>query len=52
VPPRIKATTLESQLIHLIQELSGRTLRVSEFASIGQTNQSIWVGFAGIGVSF
>jgi hypothetical protein len=27
VPPRIKATTLESQLIHLIQELSGRTLR-------------------------
>jgi hypothetical protein len=26
VPPRIKATTLESQLIHLIQELSGRTL--------------------------
>jgi hypothetical protein len=28
-PPRIKATTLESQLIHLIQELSGRTLRQS-----------------------
>jgi hypothetical protein len=28
VPPRIKATTLESQLIHLIQELSGRTLRL------------------------
>jgi DNA-directed RNA polymerase len=27
VPPRIKATTLESQLIHLIQELSGRTLK-------------------------
>ena len=26
VPPRIKVTTLESQLIHLIQELSGRTL--------------------------
>jgi hypothetical protein len=26
VPPRIKATTLESQLIHLIQELFGRTL--------------------------
>jgi putative ABC transport system substrate-binding protein len=27
VPPRIKVTTLESQLIHLIQELSGRTLK-------------------------
>jgi hypothetical protein len=27
VPPRIKVTTLESQLIHLIQELFGRTLR-------------------------
>src|SRR4029077_12451606 len=26
VPPRIKATALESQLIHMIQELSGRTL--------------------------
>jgi hypothetical protein len=26
VPSRIKVTTLESQLIHLIQELSGRTL--------------------------
>jgi hypothetical protein len=24
--PRVKATALESQLIHLIQELSGRTL--------------------------
>jgi hypothetical protein len=28
VPLRIKATTLESQLIHLIQELSGRTRKV------------------------
>ena len=26
MPPRIKVTTLKSQLIHLIQELSGRTL--------------------------
>jgi hypothetical protein len=30
VPPRIKVTTLESQLIHLIQELSGRTLRTAK----------------------
>ena len=33
MPPRIKVTTLESQLIHLIQELSGRTLTAVVFAA-------------------
>jgi transposase len=33
-PPRIKATTLESQLIHLIQEPSGRTLRAHSIVSL------------------
>ena len=31
MPPRIKVTTLKSQLIHLIQELSGRTLRDAQY---------------------
>jgi hypothetical protein len=37
VPPRIKATTLESQLIHLIQELSGRTLRPPDMIRTKET---------------
>ena len=36
------------QYYNLINE----NLSVSEFASIGQTNKDIWVGFAGIGVTF
>jgi hypothetical protein len=41
VPPRIKVTTLESQLIHLIQELSGRTLKLS-YPAFSGSNLTGW----------